>query len=179
MNQLQLLEVPRRLPLFDSKDERYTLLSDFLPWHQELPHTLDVAGCLEAPVSRHIGRWCGRGGVAPDGLAFDWDGDLVWCNGPFSDVRPWVVKAWASKAIVDMLLPATRTEQPFWQDLVEPFRDVPYGILRCRFLPGRLRFGTPDDPEARHFDTSPPFGCVRLTWLTAARPSYACPRGLQ
>ncbi|HEX8702157.1 MAG TPA: hypothetical protein VF815_25220 [Myxococcaceae bacterium] len=178
MRQLSLVEVPRSLPPL-TKDERFTQLTDFLPWHMELPHTLDVAGCPEAPVSRLIGRWCGRGGIAKDGLTFPWDGEMVWCNPPFSHLWAWVAKAWASRAIVDMLLPATRTEQSFWQQLVEPYRDRPGGVLRCRFLTNRLRFGTPEDPAGVSFDTSPPFGCVRLTWLTSARPPHACPEVLR
>lgn len=158
-----------------SKDERYTRLQDFQPFHAEFAHTLDAAGCPEAPASRLIGRWCGRGGIAPDGLAFSWDGEVVWCNGPFSNIRPWVEKAWASHAVVDMLWPANRTEQPWWQDLVEPYRDVPDGVLRCRFLRSRLQFGTPEDPHGLEWGSSPPFGCVRLTWVRPERPAGLCP----
>lgn len=156
------------------RDERYTRLEDFLPWHSEFVHTLDAAGCPEAPVSRLIGRWCGRGGVAPDGLAVSWDGEVVWCNGPFSNIRPWVEKAWSSRAIVDMLWPANRTEQPWWQELVETYRDRHGGVLRTRFLAGRQRFGNPLNPNAVDVD-SPEFGCVRLTWVTADRPPEVCP----
>lgn len=65
-------------------DERFTRLKDFLPWHQEFRHTLDAAGCPEAPVSRLIGRWCGRGGISANGLEWSWDGEVIWCNGPYS-----------------------------------------------------------------------------------------------
>lgn len=156
------------------RDERYTRLEDFAPWHAELRHTLDAAGCPEAPVSRLIGRWCGRGGIAPDGLAFNWDDYVVWCNGPFSNIVPWIRKAWASRAIVDMLWPANRTEQPWWQGLIEPYRDRPDGILRTTFLAGRQRFGNPKNPNALNVG-SPEFGCVRLTWTTADRPAHCCP----
>jgi hypothetical protein len=156
------------------RDERYTRLEDFRPWYNEIRHTLDAAGCSEAPVSAEIGRWCGRGGIAPDGLAFDWDNERVWCNGPFSNIRPWIEKAWASRAVVDMLWPANRTEQPWWQDLIEPYRDRPDGVLRVRFLAQRQRFGNPSDPTALNVG-SPEFGCVRLTWFIAERPPHACP----
>src|SRR5258705_8343867 len=65
--------------------------------------------------------------VVDDGLTQHW-ADKVWCNPPYSDCRSWVEKAWASwrngdcSAIV-MLLPANRTEQAWWQDLIEPVRD--------------------------------------------------------
>jgi hypothetical protein len=158
-----------------TKDERYTPLDLWAPWHQELGFTLDAAGCPEAPVSAKIGMWCGRGGVAPDGLAFDWSGHVVWCNGPYSDIRPWIEKAWASAAVVDSLWPANRTEQPWWQDLVEPYRDRQGGILRAQFVSSRRQFGTPEDPLGREWHSSPPFGLVRLTWTTPERPPGACP----
>lgn len=72
--------------------------------------------------------------------------------------------------LVVMLLPANRTEQPFWQRLVEPFRDrAPLdGItLTSRFLPGRLRFGMPASYQlarSRKGGDRPPFGCLLLTW---------------
>jgi hypothetical protein len=156
------------------KDERYTRLEDFAPWHAEFRHTLDAAGCPEAPVSLRIGRWCGRGGVAPDGLAHDWTGEVIWCNGPYSGIRPWIEKAWASRAIVDTLWPANRTEQPWWQDLVEPYRDKPGGVLCVQFIRARRGFGNPGDPHGLHAG-SPEFGLVRLTWTTPERPEGFCP----
>jgi hypothetical protein len=42
-----------------TKDERYTPLDLWTPWHQELGFTLDAAGCPEAPVSAKIGLWSG------------------------------------------------------------------------------------------------------------------------
>lgn len=170
-------QVAARVVLAD-KDERYTLLEDFAPWHAEIRHTLDVAGCGAAPVSKLIGRWCGHEGIAPDGLLVDWDGEKVWCNGPFSFIRPWIEKAWLSHAVVDSIWPANRTEQPFWQELVEPFRDRPGSPLRVQFLAERTRFGTPKDPHGKRAG-SPPFGCVRLTWMTAERHREWMPMALQ
>lgn len=157
------------------KDERYTRLEDFAPWHAEFRHTLDAAGCPEAPVSRLIGQWCGRGGIAADGLAYDWTGEVVWCNGPFSGIRPWIRKAWDSRAVVDSIWPANRTEQPWWEELIEPYRDTPGGVLRSQFIAGRRQFGTPDDPYGIKWGSSPPFGLVRLTWLSPERPIGFCP----
>lgn len=61
-----------------------------------------------------------------------------------------------------MLLPANRTEQGWWQDLVEPQRRS--GLLEVRFLAGRLRFDTPpgtyNDPRGNR----PPFGCCLVIW---------------
>ncbi len=94
----------------------------------------------------------------------------IWCNPPYSDIRPWVEKAWAEwpyAELIVMLLPANRTEQGWWQELVEPVRDqLGYEDLRTEFLAGRLRFVAPGadgvGPNER-----PPFGCVLLIWEKA------------
>jgi hypothetical protein len=91
----------------------------------------------------------------------------VWCNPPYSNIRPWVEKAWAEwlhgdVPLVVMLLPANRTEQGWWQDLVEPWRDRD-GAPSVEFLRGRTRFIAPGadgiGPNER-----PPFGCCLLIW---------------
>lgn len=65
-----------------------------------------------------------------DGLAGGWGWNTyVWVNPPYSDIRPWVAKAWREVSKPDgtrprsitMLLPA-RTDAPWWRDLVEPYR---------------------------------------------------------
>lgn len=104
-----------------------------------------------------------------DGLEQPWAG-RVWCNPPYSDCRAWVAKAWnewenleRSLEVIAMLLPANRTEQRWWQDLVEPRRDQSGSPLRVRFLPGRMRFDRPSAVIGPKGDR-PPFGCVLLTW---------------
>jgi hypothetical protein len=105
--------------------------------------------------------------LAPqDGLTGSWEGARVWANIPFSDITPWVIKAWESKAeLVYMLVPATRTEQGWWQDLVEPFRDSDFSWdgsafrLTTTFLRGRTRFLK----DGKRMG-SPKFGCVGLLW---------------
>lgn len=58
------------------------------------------------------------------GLTGSWKGRRVWCNPPYSDILSWLLKAWESEAnLAYLLIPSTRTEQPFWQDWVEPYRD--------------------------------------------------------
>jgi phage N-6-adenine-methyltransferase len=101
-----------------------------------------------------------------DGLVQSWDLENVWCNPPYSNIRPWVEKAWRSRAdLVVMLLPANRTEQGWWQDLIEPERDHPDSRLSVRFLPGRPRFvlygngATAIRPNER-----PPFGLCLAIW---------------
>lgn len=108
--------------------------------------------------------------VKRDGLAQSWAGERAWCNPPFSDIESWIGKAWDSDAeLVVMLIPSTRTEQGWWQDLIEPYRDgngddvaFPAGdwySLRTRFLRGRPKF-LKDGVKLG----SPKFGCVLLIW---------------
>lgn len=103
--------------------------------------------------------------VQTDGLAQDWAGHRVWCNPPYSSVRPWVEKAWRESyyiKLIVMLVPANRTEQRWWQELVEPYRDRGLG-LTTEFLPGRLRFIRAGKDRVGT-DERPPFGCVLLRW---------------
>lgn len=112
-------------------------------------------------------HWASRWfGVEQDGLAQEWRG-RVWCNPPFDNIQPWVEKAHLEghtrASVVAMLLPCNRTEQVWWQKLVEPVRDRHDSILRTHFLPGRVKFGLPGNPDAVGVG-SPPFGCVLLVW---------------
>lgn len=128
---------------------------------------LDVAADEES----HWGR--GWYTIDEDGLKQPWIG-RVWCNPPYSDIEPWVKRAWHETSItqrasvVAMLLPCNRTEQPWWQKNIEPVRDSgPLDesgvVLRTHFLPKRLKFGHPGNREAIGVG-SPPFGCVLLVW---------------
>jgi len=107
--------------------------------------------------------------------------EMVWCNPPYSDIRPWVEKAWVEwhgrlphpgnlntfpsypPPTIVMLLPANRTEQGWWQDLVEPYRDRLWSPLRVEFLRGRMRFDRPGAVIGPKGDR-PPFGCCLLIW---------------
>lgn len=126
---------------------------------------LDVAADEE---SHWAPRWYD---VQQNGLEQKWAG-RVWVNPPYSDVAAWVTKAWAEHErgatdVIAMLLPANRTEQPFWQDFVEPFRDrLPNAVLHTYHLPTRIKFGHPGNRDAVGVG-SPPFGCVLLVWRRA------------
>lgn len=144
-------------------DKRYTT-AETMAWCKERAGVpvwdLDVAADEESHWS---GIWYD---IERNGLVREWSG-RVWCNPPYSDIEPWVKKAWLEYRrgdcdVIAMLLPANRTEQPWWQDLVEDQRDMGLG-LRTHFLPGRVRFGHPGNPKG-HGVGSPPFGCVLLVW---------------
>lgn len=142
-------------------DDRATDWEDFRALDARFGFTIDVAASARnAKLPRY---WTAE----DDGLAQPWAGERVWCNPPYShpNLWRWVTKAWAETAaeLIVMLVPANRTEQRWWQELVEPRRDrAPY-TFRCEFLPGRMRFVAPGavgiGPNER-----PPFGCCLLIW---------------
>jgi len=136
------------------------------------PFTLDAAASAEnAQCARYVDR-------ETDGLAQSWVGERVWVNPPYSDLRPWLEKAWAETGadVVAMLLPANRTEQRWWQDLVEPYRDRAGSPLRTRFYPGRPRFSLPGQRSV--LGDRPPFGVVLVVWATSAPPRPVVPPDL-
>lgn len=155
-------QVGKRGPL-DKVDDRRTPLSLWEPLNEEFHFNLDAAASGENKLCK--AHWNTR----VSGLENSWFAYNVWCNPPYSDIRPWVEKAHEemrkySKRVIVMLLPANRTEQSWWQDLIEPFRDRTDGCLETRFLRGRLRFDTPDTPYTDPRGNRPPFGCVLLIW---------------
>lgn len=145
----------------DSVDDRATTPEMFAEIAARLgPFTVDVAA---SAANTKCERFYS---IEDDGLARSWVGERVWCNPPYSDIGPWVEKAWAEwrkGAVVVMLLPANRTEQGWWQDHVEPHRDRHPDVLRVEFLRGRPRFIKPGDTEVKP-NARPPFGCCLLIW---------------
>lgn len=135
---------------------------------------LDVAACEESHLAETYYTQPQNGLVQP------WFGN-VWCNPPYSDVEAWVKRAWqemfreGGPALVAMLLPSNRTEQPWWQQGIEPLRDgradrldmlMRFGSapwLETHFLPTRIKFGHPGNRDGGGVG-SPPFGCVLLVW---------------
>jgi phage N-6-adenine-methyltransferase len=146
----------------DEIDDRTT------PWELFTPIAERFGGfTLDAAAAPHNAR-CAKYYTRHDnGLMRSWDGERVWCNPPYSDLGQWVAKARAEAMRADlivMLLPANRTEQAWWQDHVEPYRDGrhPTGP-RIEFLRGRLRFIKPGQTEIRP-NERPPFGCLLAIW---------------
>lgn len=141
-----------------SGDDRGTPDEVFGPLHERFRFTIDVAASASnAKLPRFYD-------IEADGLSKSWAGERVWCNPPYSNLRPWVEKASTEPAeVAALLLPANRCEQPWWQDLIEPFRDRSGSIVRTEFFRGRTRFIAPDKdgigPNER-----PPFGVVLVIW---------------
>lgn len=138
-------------------DDRETDPVVFHGLHERFQFTVDAA------ASEHNTKLPRFWSVEDDGLAQSWSGERVWCNPPYSNIRPWVEKASLLEAdLAVLLLPANRTEQGWWQDLVEPSRDLPGGP-RVEFLRGRMRFIAHDDTEIRP-NSRPPFGVCLVIW---------------
>jgi hypothetical protein len=126
-------------------------------------YDLDVAACAEAHCAP---KWYGLD-TGKDGLLLPWFGH-VWANIPFSRIDGWLAKAWhewrrGRVKSISLLMPATRTEQPLWQEHVEPHRDRRGSPLRVAFLRGRTRFSAPG-LAGEEIDGSPPFTCVLVMW---------------
>lgn len=169
---LHLAENARRAKLLDAaiRDAWGTPPELFAALHAAASFTVDVAA---EPWNAKLPRWYGVGGEIGDGLRASWVGETWFCNPPFSQVETWVRYAWswydpdrprAGPGV--MVLPATRTEQDWWQHSIEPYRDNPvaWAQLRCefrvRFLPGRTYYVPPPNvPES-----SPRFGSCVLSW---------------
>lgn len=144
-----------------SIDDRGTTTEVFEPLNERFRFTIDAAASVSNAVLPRY--WT----LEDDALTQDWTAERVWCNPPYSSIKPWVSKAWESVAggcqLVVMLLPANRTEQVWWQDYVEPYRDRTESRLRVEFLRGRMRFIVP--PADRVLPNErPPFGCCLLIW---------------
>lgn len=154
-------------------DSRATAWEVFTPLHERYHFTLDVAA---APHNAKCARYITK---AQNGLTQRWSGEGVWCNPPYSRLREWVDKAWEEWRSADpprlivMLLPANRTEQAWWQDLVEPYRDRTDSTLRSEFLRDRIRF-VRDGARGIGPNERPPFGCVLLIWSTDERAHVDC-----
>ena len=149
----------------DHIDDRATTSEVFGPLHERFGFTVDVAAAAHnAKLERFYS-------IDDDGLAQSWSDEHVWCNPPYSNIRPWVEKAWAEmqrapdlpSLLIVMLLPANRTEQRWWQELVEPALRAKHPAFHCEFLPGRIRFLRKGQSEIGP-NERPPFGCCLLIW---------------
>jgi DNA N-6-adenine-methyltransferase (Dam) len=174
----------KRRGALDSVDDRETPPDVFDPLHREFRFTLDVCAARHnAKCARYFSlgpapeideRQCrlwpelfvgDADALAFDGLAQPWPAhETIWCNPPFSNIEPWVVKAHSCAATVVMLLPANRTEQPFWQGYIEPVRDMPASIVRTRFLEKRRVFRNRGLAISNSRSRNPPFGIVIVIW---------------
>ncbi len=147
-------------------DERYTPTRIFSQLQEHAKQSgvelaLDVCATKE---SKKLPKYLTE---ADDALKHAWDRPYF-CNPPWSNIRPFLLKAYQSSFInVNgprqpglLLLPAW-TDRAWWQELVEPHRDGARDdmAIQTRFTP-RIRFGRPGQPELE--EGSPNFWCVLL-----------------
>lgn len=148
----------------DAVDDRHTpddLFNELAAKHGGF--TLDAAA---SDVNKKCARWFTK---ETDGLAQSWAGERVWLNPPYSEIRPWVEKALRETAagcpIVAMLLPNNRSEQPWWQDLIEPVRDgFGDGSVTTYNIRKRRNFGNLNRATGEKWNSSPPFGLVLVVF---------------
>jgi phage N-6-adenine-methyltransferase len=143
----------------DPIDDRATPLEWFEELNARFRFTLDAAAsAANAKLPRFFD-------YDMNGLAQSWAGERVWVNPPFSNLGAWVEKAaiesWTSPLIV-MVLPANRTEQGWWHEHIEPYRDKGNG-LRVEFVRGRKRFIAAGAVNVKS-NERPPFGVCLLIW---------------
>lgn len=142
-----------------SVDDRALPVADFNKLNARFRFTLDAAA---SPENSKLPRFYSEENC---GLQASWTGERVYCNPPYSDIEPWCVKAWEEKGarLIVMLLPANRTEQSWWQNHIEPYRDRAMSPLTTEFLRGRLRFLKPGQKKIGP-NERPPFGIVLCVW---------------
>lgn len=149
-------------------DDRALPMEEFAPLQSRFQFTIDAAA---AEHNAKLPRFFSE---SECGLTASWAAERVYCNPPYSDIGPWCRKAWSERLadVTVLLLPANRTEQRWWQETIEPYRDRTGSVLTTEFLPGRLRFLKPGQKEIGP-NERPPFGCVLCIWNWACGPVFA------
>jgi hypothetical protein len=180
--------------LFAELDARFHFDLDACATHANAlcPMYFTEDGQWHQPVLDGIWRR-GAGAVKlahENGLTGSWKGRRVFVNPPFTMIPEFLNKSWFSEAgLVYCIIPATRTEQPWWHEYVEPYRDGrDYAgpmTLRTEFMQGRKHFlidGKPImrknkdgslyiDPETgKPARSSPKFGMVGLLFTPKGKP---------
>lgn len=121
----------------DRKDDWRTPPELYAALDQEFRFCVDVA-CESHNRLAHAGIHADEGG---DALLLPWDiyGGAVWCNPPYSRIRPWLEQALRASRLVPvvMLIPAD-TSTRWWLECVA------CDAHEVRFLVGRVRFLHPD-----------------------------------
>lgn len=165
----------------ETRPEDFKRLNELYgPFTMDACATLENAKCTTALTSeggfakREQALW--QQYAYGDGLTLPWTG-TVWCNPPYSNILPWVCKAWESSATatsVCMVVPNNRGEQSWWQDAVEPYRDggarlVKGWNLTTHFQRKRWLFLKEGKPilDRNGKVGSARFGIVALVWRRA------------
>lgn len=85
-----------------------------------------------------------------NGLVQSWEGEIVWCNPPYSDNKAWTAKMATSKAITVVgLIPARTGAKYFHENVFSKASEI-------LFFNRRLKFGDAKGPA--------PFDSVLILW---------------
>ena len=82
-----------------------------------------------------------------NGLAHSWEGERVWCNPPYSQIKAWAAKFVEESKRADCivaLIPA-RTDTKWWHDCIMTADKIVYIRGRLKFGPGT---GSAPSPSA-------------------------------
>lgn len=112
-----------------------------------------------------------RADEGSDGLMLPWDnfGGAVWCNPPYSNVRPWLERAICAGATVPVVMLITAdTSTKWWLECVA------HEASEVRFCVGRVRFLTPEG--LRHDTARSGGGLTTPSAIVVYRPSGGPPR---
>jgi phage N-6-adenine-methyltransferase len=156
-------------PQNTEKDNRFTPRKFLQKLHDDYQFTVDAAGHPLAPATDIIGKiWTPE----ENGLIQSWKGHTVFCNPPYSNILPWIIKAdeeYHQNLTKSVILVPSWTDRKWWQTSIEPFRDAVDRVGRhnkgmtVRFLP-RMNFGTPEFPEGKRWKSQPTFGMCLIIW---------------
>lgn len=118
--------------LFSSKSDEWETPDDlFRGLDREFHFTVDAC-------ANEANRKCSRFfSPEQDGLLQDWEGETVWCNPPYSDIKKWIKKCYYEGHKPNTIVVAlvfSRTDTRWWQNYVQHRAEV-------RFVKGRIKFG--------------------------------------
>jgi len=182
----------------EERSHRFTPRKLMIALHAEFKFTMDACGHPLSPASQIIGRgytlvkpakMLTYGNCYGDGQTKNyWRNERVWLQPDFAKVEEAVraahLRIQSGCDLIVLLMPWNRQEQPWWHEYIEPYRDGKQGsVVSTRALKGRVKFGTPSDPEGmkKHpkivngkivmkngkpvmMPNAPGFGCGLVIW---------------
>jgi len=125
-----------------NSDEWETPFSLFYQYAGRYGITIDVAA---SEANHKMPRYYDK---AADGLAQSWDGEVAWCNPPYSQIALWTAKArtYKGSATTIMLLPV-RTDTIWFHRDIWPHANILFLRQRVRFLMNGVPAGSPGAVE--------------------------------
>jgi len=119
--------------MFSSKSDMWATPQDFFDkLNEEFNFTLDPCATPEnAKCEKYFTE-------EVDGLVEDWEGETVFCNPPYSNIKEWVKKCYfegnKDNTTVVLLIPSRTDTKYFHEYIYHKVKDI-------RFVKGRLKFG--------------------------------------